>query len=85
MFEAIEIEEQHREHGARSLGFLDGAGQMCGEIEPVRQASQLIVMREVIEMLLLFEELRLNLATDADVVSGQREQPPRAKLQALND
>jgi hypothetical protein len=47
---------------------------MRGEIEAIRQTGELIVMREVIEVLLLLQQLVLDLAPERDVVAPEREQ-----------
>ena len=65
VLETIEVEEQHREHGACAPRLLDGSRQMRREEQPVRQAGELVVMREVVEMLLLLQQLRFDLAHHA--------------------
>src|SRR5581483_11090873 len=84
MFEAVEIEEEDGQHRARALGFVDGAREVRREIEAIRKARELVVVSEMIEVLLLFQELRLGFATYGDVVSGQRKKPARAQLQGLH-
>src|SRR5581483_4937908 len=59
MFEAVEIEEEDGQHRARALGFVDGAREVRREIEAIRKARELVVVSEMIEVLLLFQELRL--------------------------
>ena len=54
---------------------------MRGEIQAVRQAGELIVMREVIEVLLLLEQLILDLRAQGDVVRAQREEPASLGLE----
>ena len=58
VLEAIEIQEQHREHGAVLLGFLDGLRQVRLQVQAIRQPGELVVVREVIELLVLLEQVR---------------------------
>ena len=66
------------------LGFFDGTGKIDGEIQPVRQSGQLIVMRKMVEVLLLFEELCLDFATHGDVMGSEGYEPARTELQCLS-
>ncbi len=52
-------QEQDGERGAGPASFVDGFRQMHGEEQPIRQAGELIVMREVIEVLLLLRATAL--------------------------
>jgi len=83
MLEAIEIEEQYGEHRAVLLGLLDGAGQMGGEVQPVRESGEVIVMGEVIELLVLLEQLGLDLAANGDIVHRYGQQLPAIDLDAM--
>ena len=60
VLEAIEIEEQHREDAAVLSRLLDGARQIRLEIEPVGESRELIVVRQVREVLMPLEEMRLD-------------------------
>ncbi len=71
VLEAIEVEKQHRQHLTRRTRLLDGTRQVGGEKQPVREPGQLIVVREVIEVLLLLQELSFHLAAQADVVDRE--------------
>ncbi len=68
VFEAVEVDEQHRQRCLLAAGFFDGGGQMSGKEQPVGQAGQLIVMGEAIEPLLFLHQLRFDLATDQAAV-----------------
>src|SRR6185436_9677290 len=70
VLETIEIEEQHRERRSRLAGFLQGERQVHREKMPVRQASELIVMSQAIQSLLLVEQLRFDLALNCARVVG---------------
>jgi hypothetical protein len=83
VLEAVEVEEQHRQHRARPPRVVDRAGQMCGEEQAVRQARELVVVSEMIEMLLLLEKLRLHLAAYRDVVGREGQHRAPAQLQAV--
>src|SRR5215472_4679225 len=83
MLEAIEIEEQYGEHSAVLLGLLDRVGQMGGKVQPVRESGEVIVMGEVIELLVLREQLRLDLAANGDVVHRHGKQLPAIDLDAM--
>ncbi len=56
---------------------------MHSEEQAVGQARQLVVMRQVVEVLLFLEELRLNLAPHADIVSGEGQDMPPGQLETL--
>ena len=73
VLEAVQIEEQHRKRGARAARLVDGFGQMSGKEQAVRQAGELVVMREMVEMLLLLQQLRLDFPAQRDVVRGEGE------------
>ena len=70
VLEAVEIQKQHGQHAARGLRGLDGRRQVRSEKQAVRQSRELVVMCQVIEMLLLLEQLRLDLAFEGDVVGA---------------
>ncbi len=74
VLEAVEVEEQHREHGVVLLGLLDGHGQVRLQVEAVGEPGELVVVREVIELLVLLEQVRLGLAAHGDVVHRHRQQ-----------
>ena len=82
VLEAIQVEEQHREDAPRAARFRNRIRQMRGEEQAVRQTRELVVMREMIEMLLLLQELRFDLAAQADVVRAEGERPRVAHVQA---
>ncbi len=71
MLEAIEIQKQHREHLSCLAGLLDRAWQMSREEQPVRQTRELVMVRQVIQVLLLLQQLRFHFTAQADVVRGE--------------
>src|SRR5437660_4972886 len=83
VLEAIQIEEQHRKHRAAALGILDGAGKIGGQEQAVRQTGQLIMVREVIQVLLFLQQLRFRLAAHRDVVRGERQYVPLVEVQTM--
>jgi hypothetical protein len=62
VLEAIQVEEQNGQRQAALPRFLHGFGQMRREVQTIRQAGELIVMREAIQALLLLQQLRFDLA-----------------------
>ena len=48
-------------------------GQVRLQEQPVRQPGELVVVREVIEVLVLLQQLRLDLAPHGDIVHRDRE------------
>ena len=70
VLEAVEIQEQHRESQLGSSRLFHRDRQMRAQKQSIRQACQLIVMRESIESLLVFEQLRFDLAPDSTAMFG---------------
>ena len=68
VLEAIEIEKHDAEHGIRRPRLVDGLRQERGQVMPIGQTRQLIVMRHAIEPLLIVDELLLGLAAHRDVM-----------------
>src|SRR5262252_5542517 len=56
---------------------------MGGEVQPVRESGEVIVMGEVIELLVLLEQLRLDLAANGDIVHRHGKQLPALDLDAI--
>jgi hypothetical protein len=73
VLEAIQIEKHHRQRGTRAARLVDRLGQVSRQKQPIRQAGELVVVREMIQMLLFLEKLRLDLPAQRDVVCGERE------------
>jgi len=74
VLEMIEIQEQHREHAASLFGLFDVARQVGRQIQPIGEPGELIVVREVVELLMALEQSRLGLAADGDVMNRHPEQ-----------
>ncbi len=68
MLEAIQVQEQHREHAPLLARLIDRPREVRLQVEPVREPGELVVVRQVIELLVALEELRLGLAAHGDVV-----------------
>ncbi len=83
MLEAVEVQEEHREHAAGALRLLDRTGQMRRQEEPIRQPGQLVVMGQVIEMLLLLEQLRLHPTPHRDVAHRQGIEAAFAEIEPI--
>src|SRR3981189_1052113 len=50
---------------------LESGRHMHGEEQTIRQTRQLVVVRQVVEVMLFLQELRFYLASYADIVSGE--------------
>jgi len=74
VLEMIEIQEQHREHVAGLFGRFDVARQVGRQIQAIGEPRELIVVREVIELLMALEQRRLGLAADRDVMNRHPEE-----------
>ena len=83
VLEAVEIEEQHRQHGAAAARLVDRLRQVVREIQPVGQPGQLVVMRHVVELLLILDELLLGLAAQRDIVGREGEHVAALEDQAM--
>ena len=70
VFEAIEIEEQHRQWRSRLARLLHGHWKVRGEKESIGQTRELVVMSQSIQSLLLLEQLRFDLALNRAPVLG---------------
>jgi hypothetical protein len=56
---------------------------MGSKVETVGQTGQLIVMCKMVEVLLLLQQLRLNLASDRDVVRGEGQDLVRGEIETV--
>jgi hypothetical protein len=56
---------------------------MGSQVKPVRQSGQLVVMREMIQVLLLLEQLRLNLASDRHIVRREGQDLVRGQIESM--
>ena len=83
VLEAVEIEEQRREQRPLVLRRIDGIGQVRREIEPVGEPGELVVVREVIEVLMTLEQLALDHAAHGHVVYGHREHRAAVEVEAM--
>ena len=84
VLEAIQVEKQHRQRSANASCLLDRLGQMRRQIQAIRQARQLIVVRQVIQVLLPLELLRLDLAPERDVSGAEGEEGPMGDLETVS-
>ena len=80
VLEAVEIEEQHREHLPGLLAARDGFGQVRLQEQPVRHARQVIVIGEFVEALLVGEQLGLRLLALGQIAHQVGHQPAVARL-----
>ena len=80
VLEAVEIEEQHREHLPGFLAARDGFGQVRLQEQAVRQARQVIVIGELVEALLVGEQLRLRLLSFRQIAHEVGHQAPVARF-----
>jgi hypothetical protein len=76
VLEAVEIEEQHREHRTALLVLLDGVREMRREIEAVGEPGEVVVVRQVIELLMLLEQLRFGGVALGDCRAPRPPLPP---------
>ena len=83
VLEAIEIQEQHREHAAGLFCLFEIARQVGRQIQPIGEPGELIVVREVIQLLMALEQLCLGLAAQCDVVDRHPEQLLIAECQPI--
>ena len=83
VLEAIEIQEQHREHAAGLFCLFEVARQVGRQIQPIGEPGELIVVREVIQLLMALEQLCLGLAAQCDVVDRHPEQLLIAECQPI--
>ena len=68
VLEAVEVQEQHGEHAVVALRLGDRLGQVRLQVQAVRQAGELVVVRQAIELLVLLEQVALDLAAHGDIV-----------------
>ena len=61
VLEAVQVEEHDAELRARRAGLADRVRQKRGQIVPVRQPRQLIMVRHAVEPMLVFDELLFGL------------------------
>ena len=80
VLEAVEVEEQHREHLPGFLAARDGLGQMRLQEQAVRQAREVIVIGEFVEALLVGEQLGLRLLSLGQIAHQVGHQAAVARL-----
>ena len=80
VLEAVEVEEQHREHLAVFLPARDRLGQVRLQEQPVRQPGQVIVIGEFVEALLVGEQLCLRFLSLGQVAHQVGHEPAVARF-----
>ena len=84
ILEAIQVQKQHRQSSANAARLLDRHGQMRRQKQAIRQTGQLIVVRQVIQVLLPLELLRLDFATERHVPRAEGEERPMRNFESVS-
>ena len=83
MLEAVEVQEQHREHAVVALRLDERHGQVRLQEQAVGQTGELVVVREAVKLLVLLQQMALDLPPHGDIVHGHRQHRLPAQVQRV--